>query len=178
LDADPVTVYLLETAKDWLARDTPGYRTFDVDSFLAGVLVALHGGEPPSPADVRAVTFPLTKLSTGYVPRDVDRLIGELAQLVRGPGSDADVPPGVRELVDRIKSSRLGTTRRGGYGAEEVDKFLNRIMRGLVQGERESLRQLPGEARFPTVQLRPGYVKADVDRLLASVEHGLADLAW
>jgi DivIVA domain-containing protein len=169
---------LLETAKDWLARDTPGYRISDVDSFLAGVLAALRRGEPPSPADVRAVTFPLTKLSTGYVPRDVDRLIGELAQLVRSPGSDADVPLGVRELVDRIKSSRLGSTRRGGYEPEEVDKFLDRIMHSLVRGERGSLRQLAGEARFPTVKLRPGYLKADVDRLLASLEQALADLAW
>lgn len=178
MDADPGTVYLLETAKDWLPKNTPGYRISEVDSFLAGVLKALRVGEPPSPADVRAVTFPLTTLSTGYVPRDVDRLMGELAQLVRRPGSDADVPPGVRELVDRIKSSRLGTTRMGGYGAEEVDKFLDRIVQSLVRGDRGSLRQLAGEARFPTVKLRPGYVKADVDSLLASVEHALADLAW
>lgn len=177
MDADPGTVYLLQTAKDWLPRDTPGYRISDVDSFLAGVLAALRGGEPPSPADVRAVTFPLVKLSTAYVPRDVDRLIGELAQLVHRPGSDGDVSPGVRELVDRIKRSRLGTTRWGGYGAEQVDKFLNQIMRGLVQGERGSVRQLAGEARFPTVKGRPGYVMADVDSLLASLEQALADLA-
>jgi DivIVA domain-containing protein len=177
VDADPGTVYLLETAKDWLARGIPGYRISDVDSFLAGVLAELRGGVPPSPADVRAVTFPLTKLRTGYVPRDVDRLIGELAQLVRKPGSDADVPLGVRNLVDRIKSSRLSATRRGGYEAEEVDKFLDRIMYSLVRGERGSLRQLAGEARFPTAKLRPGYVRADVDSLLASVEHAIADLA-
>lgn len=170
---------MLETAKDWLPRDTqiPGYRISDVDSFLAGVLAALRSGEPPSPADVRAVTFPLLKLSTGYVPRDVDRLIGELAQLVRRPGSDADVPAGVRELVDRIKSSRLGATRWGGYGAEEVDRFLDRIVRSLVRGERGSLRQLGGDASFPSAKLRAGYVKADVDSLLASLEQALAELA-
>lgn len=168
---------MLETAKDWLARDIPGYRISDVDSFLAGVLAELRGGLPPSPADVRAVTFPLTKLSTGYVPRDVDRLIGELAQLLRRPGSGPDVPPGVRELVDRIKNSQLDTTRKGGYDEEEVDKFLDRIMRSLVQGERGTVRQLAGEARFTTVRLRPGYLIADVDSLLASVERALADLA-
>ena len=176
MDADPGTVYLLETAKDWLPKDVPGYRISDVDSFLSGVLAELRNGVPPSPVDVRAVTFPITNLRAGYVPRDVDRLIGELAQLVRRPGSHADVPPGVRGLVDRIKSSQFSTTRRGGYEAEEVDKFLQRVMRSLVEGERGSLRQLAGEARFSTGKLRPEYVRAEVDSLLASVEQALADL--
>ncbi len=44
----------------------------------------------------------------------------ELAQLVRGPGPDADVPLAVRELVDRIGNSRFGTTHRGGYDEEEA----------------------------------------------------------
>jgi DivIVA domain-containing protein len=178
VDADPGAVYLLETAKDRLARDLPGYRISDVDSFLDGVLAALRGGEPPSPADVRAVTFPLTKWRTGYAPRDVDRLIGELAQLVQRPGSNADVPLGVRKLVDLIRSSRFGTTHRGGYDEEEVDEFLDRIMDNLIRGERGTLRQLAGEALFTTVRLRPGYLAADVDSLLASVDHALADLAW
>jgi hypothetical protein len=112
VDADPGTIYLLETAKDLLGRDSPGYRIEDLNSFLDGVLAALRRGEPPAPADVRAVTFPLTsEWRTGYARRDVDRLIGELAQLVRGHGSGADVTPGVRELVDRIRNCRLGTTR-------------------------------------------------------------------
>ena len=178
MDADPDAVYVLETAKDRLARGFPGYRIADVDSFLDGVLAALRGGEPPSPADVRAVAFPLTRWRTGYAPRGVDRLIGELAQLVRGPGTDADVPAGVRKLVDRIRISRFGTTRRGGYEEEEVDEFLDRIMDNLIHGERGTLQQLAGEARFTTVRLRPGYRMADVDSLLASVEHALADLAW
>jgi DivIVA domain-containing protein len=177
VDADPGTVYLLATAKGQLARDIPGYRIQDVDSFVDGVLAALRSGEPPSPADVRAVTFPLTKWRTGYAPRDVDRLIGELAQLVRGPGPDADVPLAVRELVDRIGNSRFGTTHRGGYDEEEVDEFLDRMMRNLIRGERGTLQRLAGEARFTTVKLRPGYVMADVDSLLASVEHALAGLA-
>jgi DivIVA domain-containing protein len=178
VDADAGTVYVLETAKDQLARDFPGYRIQDVDSFLDGVLAALRSGEPPSPADVRAVAFPLTKWRTGYAPRAVDRLIGELAQLVRGPGPDADVPLAVRELVDRIRNSRFGTTRRGGYEEEEVDEFLDRIIRNLIRGERGTLQRVAGEARFTTVKLRPGYVMADVDSLLAAVEQALADLAW
>lgn len=177
MDADPGTVYFLATAKGQLARDIPGYRRQDVDSFLDGILAALRSGEPPSRADVRAVTFPLTKWRTGYAPRDVDRLIGEPAQLVRGPGPDADVPLAVRELVDRIGNSRFGTTHRGGYDEEEVDEFLDQIMRNLIRGERGTLRRLAGEARFTTVKLRPGYVMADVDSLLASVEHALAGLA-
>lgn len=176
MDADPGAVYLLETAKDRLAKDFPGYRISDVDSFLAGVLAALRAGEPPPSAVVRAFTFPLTKWRTGYAPRDVDRLIGELAQLVRKPGPGADVPLGVREMVDRIRSSRFGTTRRSGYDEEEVDKYLDRIMDGLTRGERGTLRQLAGEARFTTARLRPGYRMEDVDSLLASVEQALADL--
>ncbi len=50
-------------------------------------------------------------------------------------------------------------------------------MDNLIQGERGTLQQLAGEARFTTVRLRPGYRMADVDSLLASVEHALADLA-
>ena len=138
----------------------------------------LRGGTPPSPAAVRAVTFPLTKWRTGYAPRDVDRLVGELAQLVQRPGSDVDVPLAVRELVDRIRNSRFGTTRRGGYEEEEVDEFLDRIMRSLIRGERGTMRQLAGEAQFTTVRLRPAYVMADVDDLLGSVERALSDLAW
>ena len=177
VDSDPDAVYLLETAKDRLARDFPGYRISDVDSFLAGVLAELRTGEPPSPAVVRAVTFPVTKWRSGYAQRDVDRLIGELAQLIRTPGSDADISPGVRELIDRIKTSRFGTTWRGGYDEEEVDQFLDRIMDGLVRGERGTLRQLAGEPRFTITRLRPGYLMADVDGLLASVENALSDLA-
>jgi DivIVA domain-containing protein len=172
-------VNLLETAKGRLAKDLPGYRIADVDAFLDGVLTAVRRGEPPSPAVVRAVTFPLTSWRMGYARRDVDRLIGELAQLVRGPEPDADFPPGVRELVDRIKSSQFGTTRRGGgYDEEEVDKFLDKITGNLLRGERGTLRQLAGEPQFTTVRLRPGYVAADVDSLLAWVERALADLSW
>ena len=178
MDADPDPVYLLESAKYRLGRDRPGYRISDVDSFLDGVLAAVRGGEPPSASDVRAVTFPVTKWRAGYAPRDVDRLIGELAQLFRGPGSDADAPPAVRELVDMIVKSRFGTTHRSGYSEEEVDAFLDRIVDKLLQGERGTLRTLAGEARFTTVRLRPGYVMADVDSMLASVEQALADLAW
>jgi DivIVA domain-containing protein len=179
VDVDPGTIYLLETAKGRLGKDSPGYRSADVDSFLDGVLAAIRDGQPPTPAVVRAVTFPLTsEWRTGYAPRDVDRLIGELAQLVRGPGSNADVPPTVRELVDRIRNCKFGTTRRSGYDEEEVDEFLDRIVNGLVRGERGTLLQLAGEARFKTAKLRPGYAMADVDSLLASVERELADLTW
>jgi DivIVA domain-containing protein len=176
VDADPGAVYLLETAKDRLAKDFPGYRVADVDSFLDGVLAGLRVGEPPSCAVVRAVTFPLTKWRPGYAQRDVDRLLGELAQLVRRAGSDTDVPLDVRELIDRIRTSTFGTTRRSGYDEEEVDKFLDRIMDNLIRGERGTLRQLAGEARFTTARLRPGYVTADVDSLLASLDRALADL--
>ena len=89
-----------------------------------------------------------------------------------------DVPLAVRELVDRIRNSRFGTTRRGGYEEEEVDEFLDRIMRSLIRGERGTMRQLAGEAQFTTVRLRPAYVMADVDDLLGSVERALSDLAW
>jgi DivIVA domain-containing protein len=179
VDIDPDTVYLLETAKDLLGRNSPGYRIEDVDSFLDGVLAALRRGEPPATADIRAVAFPLTtEWGTGYTPRDVDRLIGELTQLVRGPGSGADVKPSARELVDRIRNCEFGTTRRGGYDEREVDEFLDRIMRGLVRGERGTMRELAGRPQFTTVKLRPGYVMADVDSLLASLERALEDLAW
>ncbi len=178
MDADPGTVHFLETAKGRLARDLPGYRISDVDSFLDGVLAALRGGEPPSPSNVRAVTFPLTRWRSGYAQRDVDRLVGELAQLVRRPGSDADVPLAVRQLVDRIGNSRFATTRWGGYDEEEVDRFLDRVIHSLMLGERGTLEQLAGEARFATSRIRPGYVMTDVDSLLASVEQALAHLAW
>jgi DivIVA domain-containing protein len=178
VDADPAAVYLLETAKARLGRDFPGYRTSDVDAFLDGVLAALRSGQPPSPAVVRAATFPLTTWRPGYAQRDVDRLIGELAQLVRGTGPDKDDSVGARELVGRIKSAKFRTTRRGGYDEEEVDKYLDRIMDGLSQGERGTPRQLAGEPRFTTTRLRPGYVIADVDSLLASVEQAIAGLSW
>jgi DivIVA domain-containing protein len=177
VDADPGIVDLLESAKHRLGKDRPGYRVSDVDSFLDGALAAVRDGEPPASSAVRAVTFSLTTWRAGYAPRDVDRLIDELAQLLGGPGSDADAPPAVRELVDRIEKSQFGTTRRSGYSEEEVDAFLDRIIDKLMQGERGTLRMLAGEARFTTVRLRPGYVMADVDSMLASVEQSLADLA-
>jgi DivIVA domain-containing protein len=176
VDADPGPVYLLETAKGRLGRSLPGYRIPDVDSFLDGVLAAVRDGEPPSPADVRAAAFPVTKWRAGYTPRDVDRLIGELAQLIRETGPDTDAPPAFRALADRIASSRFHVTHRGGYAEEEVDEFLDRIIDSLTRGERGTLRELAGEARFTTVKIRPGYVIADVDSLLASVEQALADL--
>jgi hypothetical protein len=49
-------------------------------------------------------------------------------------------------------------------------------MDSLIRGERGTLWQLAGPARFTTVKLRPGYLVADVDSLLASVEHALAEL--
>jgi DivIVA domain-containing protein len=173
--ADPGTVYFLESAKGRLARGIPGYRTSEVDAFLDEVLAALLRGEPPGPEDVRAVTFRLTSWRVGYAPRDVDRLVGELAQLVARPAAE-DVPLAVRKLVDRLKATRFGTTRRGGYDEEEVDEFLDRITDSLVRGERGTLLRLAGEARFTTARMRPGYVMADVDSLLASVEQALADL--
>ncbi|HEY6787630.1 MAG TPA: DivIVA domain-containing protein [Trebonia sp.] len=176
MDADPGTVYLLESAKGRLAKDFPGYRVEDVDSFLCGVLVALRGGEPPSPDDIRAVTFPRTRWLPGYAPRDVDRLIGELAQLVQRQGTDEGVPLTVRKLVDRIEYVRFHTTHRGGYDEEEVDEFLDRITSSLIRGDRGTLQGLAGEARFTTVKILPGYVMADVDNLLASVERALAEL--
>jgi DivIVA domain-containing protein len=178
VDADAGPVYLLETAKGRLARSLPGYRISDVDSFLDGVLAALRGGEPPSPSDVRAADFPLTKWRAGYAPRDVDRLIGELAGLVPKSESDTDVPLAVRALADRIGSSRFGVTHRGGYAQKEVDEFLDRIIDSLMRGDRGTVRQLAGEARFTTVKIRPAYVIPHVDSMLASVEQELRDLPW
>jgi DivIVA domain-containing protein len=176
VDADPGTVYLLEGAKDRLGKDFPGYRVEDVDSFLDGVLAALRSGQPPSPNDVRAATFPLTRWRPGYAPRDVDRLIGELTQRVQGYGTDDAVPLAARKLVDRIENVKFHTTHRGGYDQSEVDEFLDRITRGLTQGDRGTVQALAGEARFTTVKIRPTYVMADVDSLLASVERALAQL--
>jgi hypothetical protein len=51
-------------------------------------------------------------------------------------------------------------------------------MNGLVRGESGTLQQLAGEARFRKVKLRPGYVMADVDNLMASVDRELAMLPW
>jgi hypothetical protein len=51
VDAYGGIAYFLEAAKDWLARDLPGYRIPDVDSFLDGVLAELRGGVLPSAAD-------------------------------------------------------------------------------------------------------------------------------
>jgi hypothetical protein len=51
-------------------------------------------------------------------------------------------------------------------------------MNGLVRGERGTLQQLAGEARFKTVKLRPGYAMADADGFVASVERELTDLPW
>jgi DivIVA domain-containing protein len=104
-------------------------------------------------------------------------LIGELTQLAARSAPE-DVPLAVRKLVDRIRTARFGTTHRGGYEEEEVDDFLDRIADSLVRGERGTLSRLAGEARFKTVRVRPGYVMADVDSLLASVGQALADLAW
>ena len=148
-----------------------------MDCYLGEVLAALRCGEPPSPEDVRAVTFRLTRWRAGYAPRDVDRLIGELAQLLARPAPE-DMPLDVRKLIDRIRNSRFGTTHRDGYDEEEVDEFLDRIADGLIRGERGTLSRLAGEARFKRVRVRPGYVMADVDSLLASVEQALAGLAW
>lgn len=180
MDADPGAVYLLETAKERLARDLPGYRIQDVDSFVDGVLAALRSGEPPAAEDVRVVTFPVTKWRPGYATQDVDRLIGELTQALRGLGPDAGVPQAVRRLADRIRNCRFGTTRQGGgYDEKDVDEFLDRIVGSLIRGERGTLQQLAGEARFATVKkLRPGYKMADVEALLASVERALADFGW
>lgn len=94
------------------------------------------------------------------------------------PRPAAEFSPDVRAIVDSIRNSRFGTTRRSGYDEEEVDQFLDRIVDNLTRGERGTLRQLAGEARFTTARLRPGYRVADVDSLLASVEQALADLAW
>jgi DivIVA domain-containing protein len=178
VEADPGAVSLIETARDRLTKGLPGYRASDVDAFLDGVLAALRRGEPPSPAVVRAVAFPVTKWRTGYSQRDVDRLIGELAQLVGRPGADADAEASaaISELVDRIRSSVFRTTFRGGYDEEEVDKYLDQMMRALSRGERGTVWQLAGEARFTKTKLRPGYVVADVDGLLASVANALSDL--
>ena len=81
-------------------------------------------------------------------------------------------------LVDRIRNCQFGTTRRGGYDERGVDEFLDRIMSSLVRGERVTVRELVGPAQFTMVKLRPGYVAADVDSLLASLERALEDLAW
>jgi DivIVA domain-containing protein len=178
VDADAAAVDFVATAKQRLGKDLPGYRISDVDSFLESVLAALRGGRPPSPAVVRAVTFPLTTWRMGYARRDVDRLIGELAQLVQGTGPACDVPAGASELIDRIRNVKFRTTHRGGYDEEEVDQYLDRITDGLSRGERGTVRQLAGEPRFTATRLRPGYVIADVDSLLASVDQALAELFW
>jgi DivIVA domain-containing protein len=178
VDPDGGAVYLLETAKGLLAKDLPGYRIADVNSFLDGALAKLRDGVPLSAADLYAVTFPRTKVRRGYAPRDVHRLIGKLAQLVQSPEPDPGIPLPVRDLVDRMRNSRFETTWLGGYEEEEVDKYLDRIACDLIVGEPGTMRQLPGEARFTMVRYRPAYVMAEVDDLLGSVERALTDLPW
>jgi DivIVA domain-containing protein len=73
-------------------------------------------------------------------------------------------------MISRIENARFSTTRFGpGYDEEEVDKFLDVLVRALSdEGTLDPA--MVREAKFSVTRLRPGYNQEDVDALLDDVE--------
>jgi DivIVA domain-containing protein len=71
-------------------------------------------------------------------------------------------------MVSRIQNARFRTTRRGGYDEEEVDKFLDSLVK-VLSDERRLDPVMVRDTAFHIVRLRPGYAQADVDALLEEV---------
>lgn len=73
-------------------------------------------------------------------------------------------------MISRIENSRFSTTRFApGYDEEEVDKFLDELVRILSDGDTLDPAMVR-DAKFSTTRLRPGYNQEDVDALLDDVE--------
>lgn len=109
----------------------------------------------------------LQKALPGYRIPEVDSFLDGVLAALRG--GEPPSPGQVRAVVFPVTTSRRAS----------ASWSTGSLARGsALRGERGTLSQLAGAARFTTLKLRPGYRMADVDGLLAEVEQALAGLAW
>ncbi|PRX95529.1 DivIVA domain-containing protein [Allonocardiopsis opalescens] len=159
-----------------------GYEPTAVDAFIQrteATLAGLENAFPVTIAEVQAVRFPY--VLRGYDPQTVDRLIGVyIARLEGGERGGREprrvpVSSALWELSDRVERSQFPTTRfREGYDEQDVDTFLDRVVRTLRGTDPQPLNAAQVRAtRFSTTRLRPGYDTAAVDALLEEVAAAL-----
>jgi DivIVA domain-containing protein len=92
---------------------------------------------------------------------------------VHGPDPVATLDAGTAALIERIRKVQFSTTRLApGYDEEEVDDFLDKLVKTLGEGGPLSRSQLR-DTMFSTTRLRPGYTMADVDAFLAEVAQAI-----
>ncbi|MFT4051741.1 MAG: DivIVA domain-containing protein [Microbacterium sp.] len=166
-----------------VARRKRGYRTDDVDEFLARARAAFEAPERPDldSVAVRTVAFPLVK--GGYRIDAVDAALGriedafaarERERALSRAGARAWVGRSrelAQEVLDRLTRPRRQRFRRVGllrfgYRIDEVDIVSDKIARFLENGEPLTIEQVRGVAFR---MQRRGYSEAQVDAVLDAV---------
>ena len=144
-----------------------GYAKRDVDDYLGEITRTLRAGRLPNPAWLASVQLSRAgRLRPAYQAAQVDALRVEIAHYVGSGEQDAAEHAG---MITRIQGARFATVRNQGYDEEEVDKFLERVVRALSAGRPPD----PGwvhDARFSVARMRPGYAQRDVENLLGAIE--------
>jgi DivIVA domain-containing protein len=71
-----------------------------------------------------------------------------------------------KSMANRIRNARFRTTRlSAGYDEREVDTYLDQATDAILNGRTPA----PPARGFTISRLRPGYVRPDVDSLIAEI---------
>jgi DivIVA domain-containing protein len=149
-----------------------GWDEREVDTFLSKIAKDLRDESPVNTAELHTASFTTTRpLYPGYVIADVQALLNQIARY-----TDELPRSGYEAMISRIQNSFFRTTRRGnGYNEDEVDTFLDGIVKNLSEGRLPDPAALRVTAFTRTQPLRSGYVTEDVHALLNEIEHDTAD---
>ncbi|MBW8486017.1 DivIVA domain-containing protein [Actinomadura parmotrematis] len=149
-----------------------GYDRAQVDALLERISEALNGGPPLDADEVRASRF--NTVLRGYEHKAVDALLLESIRELQARAPIAKRPgrPRVHTgwLISWIQNARFSSSRlREGYGVQDVDAFLDRVIDGL-RGTRPPVTPRDiRESAFEVVRFGPGYDVQEVDRFLAQL---------
>ena len=126
----------------WLAK---GYHRRQVDAFLATLDLALQGGAPPmSATDIRRAGFEL--VHRGYDVGEVDRLLDQrelqAVELALATSRRGRLDPAAEAAFLRAELAAPYMRRfprqhylRRGYDIDQVDEFLDRVVRALESAD-------------------------------------------
>ena|GEM_PF-1247638 len=124
---------------------------------LPGANLLRHARHVLTPEDVLCVKFRSTNFREGYDQAEVDALLERVVATLRGYLSPGSVTATSRQdpnwravTADEIYNTIFSSTRfRAGYDADEVDDFLDKVVKTLDELSRQPVQDAPWHDDVP-----------------------------